>query len=336
MKPYRHPNAASGCHDTLVITHTAAVAAKALRAGQLVALPTETVYGLGADASNAEALARLYVVKGRPTDHPSIVHVADVAEARTGWASIWPESAELLAEAFWPGPLTIILPAGSRPDPAALGGTGTVALRIPDCDVTREAIRLSGTGVAAPSANRFGRVSPTTVQHVLDDLGSDVDLILDGGPCSVGVESTIVDLTGPAPRVLRPGAITTKMLEAALGVTLSTSLEAAPRAPGTLAAHYAPRLSVAVVNSVDAAIAKTGLQIALLTDATDPQLSPVPSHIVALLDTGTSSESYAERLYALLRDADASDAECIVAVLPPPGGVGDAVRDRLTRAAAGG
>ena len=332
---YRHPYATSGCHHTYVITHTAAVAAEALRAGQLVALPTETVYGLGADATNPNALARLYAVKGRPTDHPSIVHLADLAEARSGWSATWPAAAECLAMAFWPGPLTIILPAGTRPDPAALGGTGTVALRIPDCDVTREAIRLSGTGIAAPSANRFGRVSPTTAQHVLDDLGADVDLILDGGPCTVGVESTIVDLTGSAPRILRPGAITAEMLEAALGSSLSTSLETAPRAPGTLAAHYAPRLSVFVVDSIGAAIAATDQRIALVADASAPQLSPLPPHVVALLDAGVSSEVYAERLYALLREADASGAERIVAVLPPAGGVGDAVRDRLTRAAAG-
>ena len=334
-EPYRHPNAASGCHDTSVITHTAAAAAEALRAGKLVALPTETVYGLGADATNADALARLYAVKGRPADHPSIVHRADLAEARMGWASSWPESAERLAEAFWPGPLTIILPAGSRPDPSALGGTGTVALRIPDCDVTREAIRLSGTGIAAPSANRFGRVSPTTAQHVLDDLGTDVDLILDGGPCSVGVESTIVDLTGPEPRILRPGAVTTQMLEAVLGSSLSTSLEAAPRAPGTLAAHYAPRLPVVLVDDIDSALTKTEPRFALLADATDPRLSPVPAQIVVLLDTGTSCAEYAERLYALLREADSSSADCIVAVVPQSDGVGEAVRDRLTRAAAG-
>ena len=331
--PYRHPNAAVGCHDTSVITNTAA-AAEALRAGKLVALPTETVYGLGADATNADALARLYAVKGRPTDHPSIVHVADLAEARAGWSSIWPEAAERLAEAFWPGPLTIILPAGARPDPAALGGTGTVALRIPDCDLTRETIRLSGTGIAAPSANRFGRVSPTTAQHVLDDLGADVDLILDGGPCSVGVESTIVDLTGAAPRIVRPGAISTEMLEATLGAPLSTSLETAPRAPGTLASHYAPRLSVFVIDAVETALEMTDLRIALLADASDARFNPVPSHIVTLLDTSTSSALYAERLYALLREADDSGADQIVAVLPPAGGVGDAVRDRLTRAAA--
>ncbi|MSO47374.1 MAG: threonylcarbamoyl-AMP synthase [Thermoleophilia bacterium] len=316
-----------------MITHTAAVAANALRAGHLVALPTETVYGLGADAANPSALARLYAVKGRPIDHPSIVHLADLAEARTGWSSTWPAAAERLAEAFWPGPLTIVLPAGTRPDPAALGGTGTVALRIPDCDLTREAIRLSGAGIAAPSANRFGRVSPTTVQHVLDDLGSDVDLILDGGPCTVGVESTIVDLTGAAPRILRPGAITAEMLEAALGISLSTSLETAPRAPGTLAAHYAPRLPVVVVESLEEAISLTDRQIALVADASDPRLSPQPPHVLALLDTGDSAESYAERLYSLLRQADTSGADLLVAVLPPIGGVGDAIRDRLTRAA---
>ena len=332
---YRHSYATSGCHHTPVITHTAAAAAQALRAGKLVALPTETVYGLGADATNPNALARLYAVKGRPTDHPSIVHLADLVEARSGWSAVWPASADCLAEAFWPGPLTIILPAGTRPDPAALGGTGTVALRIPNCDVTRESIRLSGTGIAAPSANRFGRVSPTTAQHVLDDLGADVDLILDGGPCAVGVESTIVDLTGLAPRILRPGAITAELLEAALGTTLSTSLDTAPRAPGTLAAHYAPRLPVVVTDSVAAAISASDELIALVADATDPLLSPVPPNVITLLDTGTSSELYAERLYTLLCEADASGAEHIVAVLPPAGGVGDAVRDRLSRAAAG-
>ncbi len=317
-----------------MITHTAAVAAEALRAGQLVALPTETVYGLGADATNPNALARLYAVKGRPTDHPSIVHLAELAEARSGWSATWPAAAECLAKTFWPGPLTIVLPAGTRPDPAALGGTGTVALRIPDCDITREAIRLSGTGIAAPSANRFGRVSPTTAQHVFDDLGSDVDLILEGGPCTVGVESTIVDLTGLNPRILRPGAITPDQLEVALGTTLSTSLDTAPRAPGTLAAHYAPRLPVVVAASVAAAISDSDTPIALIADATDPLLSSVPPNVITLLDTGTSSELYAERLYAMLREADTSGAERIVAVMPLIGGVGDAVRDRLTRAAA--
>ena len=170
---------------------------------------------------------------------------------------------------------------------------------------------------------------------MLDDLSTDIDLILDGGPCSVGVESTIVDLTGPTPRVLRPGAITSEMLEAALGTMLSTSLETAPRAPGTLAAHYAPHLAVVVIEAVDAALEMTDLRIALLADSSDPQLTPVPSHIVTLLDTSTSSALYAERLYALLREADSSGADRIVAVLPPAGGVGDAVRDRLTRAATG-
>lgn len=317
-----------------MITDTAAVAAEALRNGKLVALPTETVYGLGADATNAAALARLYAVKGRPIDHPSIVHVADLAEARQDWASAWPATADRLAEAFWPGPLTIILPAGPRADPAALGGTGTVALRIPDCDLTRDTIRLSGTGVAAPSANRFGRVSPTTAQHVLDDLGTDVDVILDGGPCVVGVESTIVDLTGSTPRILRPGAITSTMLEATLGGALSISLAGAPRVPGALAAHYAPLLPVMLAKNVDQALKVKATRIALLTDAAEPLLNPLPSGVIAVFDTGSSSAQYAERLYALLRAADHSGAECIVAVLPPAGGVGDAIRDRLARAAA--
>ena len=311
-----------------MITRDPEAAAVVLRAGGLAALPTETVYGLAADAADAAALRRLYAVKGRPVDHPSIVHLADPADA-PAWAGSWPPAAQCLAEAFWPGPLTLILPAGGRAAPEALGGTGTIGLRVPDHPLTRAAIAAAGTGVAAPSANRFGRVSPTRADHVVADLGDDVDVILDGGPCRVGVESTIVDLTGAAPRILRPGAITAAMVETALATALDRDPTDAPRAPGTLASHYAPRLPVIVAG--DAA--------ALRLDPDDALIAP--SSVLAELrhpgptfDAGDDAETYATRLYALLRDADRSGAMRIAAVAPAPGGVGDAVRDRLRRAAA--
>mgnify|MGYP006276109309 CR=1 FL=1 len=309
-----------------MITDDVQAAARALRAGGLVAMPTETVYGLAADAADAAAIARLYAVKGRPADHPSIVHVASIDDART-WAAAWPAAADLLARRFWPGPLTLIVPAGDRPDPAALGGTGTVALRVPDAPIALALIEAAGTGLAAPSANRFGRVSPTTAQHVADDLGDAVDVILDGGPCRIGVESTIVDLTGDAPRILRPGAITAEMVEEALATPLGPATPDAPRAPGTLAAHYAPSTPVLLVESPD--------------DVADPATTTLiaPSAVAAegfhaVIDAGPSAAAYAERLYALLRAADATGADRIAVIPPPATGIGVAVRDRLRRAAA--
>jgi L-threonylcarbamoyladenylate synthase len=290
------------------------------------------VYGLGADAADGAALARLYAVKGRPADHPSIVHLATADDARA-WAARWPEPAEALAAAFWPGPLTLILPAGDRAHPAALGGTGTIGLRVPAVPLAREAIRASGTGIAAPSANRFGRVSPTTAAHVAADVGDDLDAILDGGPCAVGVESTIVDLTGDRPAILRPGAITAEAIAAVLGATPSTGRADAPRAPGTLASHYAPRLPVILAGDLAEAAAVAGRRAALIAPSTALAASTGVAGIVARLDAGDDAESYAARLYALLREADASGAEAILAIPPPPGGIGDAVRDRLRRAA---
>lgn len=309
-----------------VITTDVMAAAEIIRAGGLVGMPTETVYGLAADATSGDAIERLYAVKGRPADHPSIVHVASIDDART-WAASWPESADLLAHRFWPGPLTLILPAGDRAHPAALGGTGTVALRLPDSPVALQLIEAAGTGLAAPSANRFGRVSPTTALHVAEDLGRDVDAILDGGRCGIGLESTIVDLSGAAPRILRPGAITAEMIEEALQVPLSPLTEDAPRAPGTLAAHYAPRLPVVL--------------IADPADVEDPGSTTLiaPSGTVApgfhaVVDAGASPAVYAERLYALLRASDMSGAARIAVLPPEQTGIGVAVLDRLRRAAA--
>ena len=309
-----------------MITSDVQQAAAVIRAGGLVGMPTETVYGLAADAASGPALARLYAVKGRPADHPSIVHVASVEDAAS-WAAVWPAQAELLARRFWPGPLTLILPAGERAHPAALGGTGTIALRIPDAPLALALIEAAGTGLAAPSANRFGRVSPTTALHVAEDLGQDVAVILDGGRCSIGVESTIVDLTGSHPRILRPGAITAEMLEEALAEPLSPLAEGAPRAPGTLAAHYAPQLPVLLIDDpLD--VDDPGSTTLIAPTGTAAQ------GFHAVVDAGATPAVYAERLYALLRASDLSGAARIAVLPPPPTGIGLAVLDRLRRAAA--
>lgn len=310
-----------------MITGDVEAAAAAIRRGGLVAMPTETVYGLAADATDSHALARLYAAKGRPADHPSIVHVASADDART-WAATWPEAADRLSRRFWPGPLTLILPAGTRADPAALGGTGTIGLRVPAAPLARALIAAAGTGLAAPSANRFGRVSPTRPEHVAADLGDVVDVILDGGPCPIGVESTIVDLTGDAPRILRPGAITEAMVAEALAAPLDPHHGDAPRAPGTLAAHYAPaRPLVLVASPADVADPASVALIAPTSTATAAR----GFHVV--LDAGATPDAYAERLYGLLRDADASGAASIAAIPPAPTGIGVAVGDRLRRAA---
>ena len=309
-----------------MITTDVQLAADAIRTGGLVGMPTETVYGLAADATSRAAIERLYAVKGRPADHPSIVHVATIEDART-WASTWPAEAELLARRFWPGPLTLILPASNRADPSALGGTETVALRLPDNPLALQLIEESGTGLAAPSANRFGRVSPTTALHVAEDLGRDVDVILDGGRCGIGLESTIVDLTGDQPRILRPGAVTAEMIEEALDAPLSPLLTDAPRAPGTLAAHYAPRLPVILIHDP--------------ADVEDPRSTTLvapsgirPDGFHAVVDAGATPAAYAERLYALLRASDMSGAARIAVLPPDQTGIGVAVLDRLRRAAA--
>ena len=218
-------------------------AADELIAGHLVAFPTETVYGLGADAANPEAVARIYQVKGRPRGHPLIVHVLDI-DAACRWG-VWSQSAERLARAFWPGPLTLILARRAQASAAACGGQPTIGLRAPAHPVSvallRAFARRGGSAIAAPSANRFGRVSPTRAVHVLDDLGVDAPLVLDGGDCSVGLESTIVDLSRAAPALLRPGGLSRQAIEEVLGERLAEPDGAAPQVSGSLAAHYAPR-----------------------------------------------------------------------------------------------
>jgi L-threonylcarbamoyladenylate synthase len=239
-------------------------AAQILRAGGLVAFPTETVYGLGADAANAEAVARLYAVKRRPADHPVILHFAN-AEKAFAWARGVPEAARKLAERFWPGPLTLILKRSPLAKDFITGGQDTVGLRVPSHPVAQELLKEFSGGIAAPSANRFGLVSPTTAAHVRDDLGSDVDLVLEGGPSQVGIESTILDLSGPSAVLLRPGHVSKEDLEALIGEVRERAA-ASPRHPGGMARHYAPRTPAQLVFSyeLDKTIAQAKGQVAVL------------------------------------------------------------------------
>jgi len=319
-----------------------AAAVAVLRRGGLVAFPTETVYGLGADAANPAAVGRIFAVKGRPRNHPLIVHLAD-STAVKAWAAEVPTEAWALAEAFWPGPLTLILP---RADPVPDGVTGaapTVGLRVPAQPLALELLAAFGAGIAAPSANRFGRVSPTTAAHVRADLGADVDLVLDGGPCAVGVESTIVDLSRGAPRVLRLGGLSVEALSEVLGRPVDVGAEAAAGevgpvpAPGTLPSHYAPEARVEVlagpaVAARAAALLAEGRRVGVLAPR---RIEGLPAGVDALPPAG-GSQAYAQCLYQRLREADRRRLDVLLAVPPPERGIGAAVADRLRRAAFAG
>jgi L-threonylcarbamoyladenylate synthase len=306
-------------------------AAAMLRDGGLVAFPTETVYGLGADAARDDAVARVFEVKGRPRAHPLIVHLAADA-ALDAWAIDVPDVARALARALWPGPLTMILKKSPRVAPATTGGSDTVGLRVPAHAMAQALLAAFGGGIAAPSANRFGAVSPTTADHVAADLGDEVDYILDGGPCAVGVESTIVDLSRGRAVLLRPGGAPREAIEQITG-PLAASDRDAPAAPGTLASHYAPRAQViaCALHEVPVAVAAGHGVIAVLAPmhafAAWPDLRalahPLPDDVAGM----------ARDLYAALRDLDAQGVDLIVAALPPEAGLGEAVADRLRRAA---
>lgn len=308
-------------------------AVDALRAGGLIGLPTETVYGLGADASNELAVRRIFAVKGRPSSHPLIVHVASLEAARR-WVRALPPPAVALGEALWPGPLTLVLPRSDLASDAVTGGQDTVAVRVPNHPLALALLGAFGGGVAAPSANRFGRLSPTTAAHVRAELGDDVDVIVDGGPCAVGVESTIVDLTGPAPRLLRPGGVPRETLEAVLGHPLrAAERESEVRAPGMLESHYAPRAGVRLVEAgaVEARAleaAAAGHRVVVLGSPglrLDPRLTR--------LDVPDDAAEFARVLYGRLREADEL-GDLLMVVPPPESGLGLAVGDRLRRAAA--
>jgi len=312
-------------------------AAAKLTCGALVAFPTETVYGLGADATNAAAVARIYEVKGRPTDHPLIVHIADLKYLEQ-WISDIPEYAIVLAREFWPGPMTLILQRSELAKDFITGGQNTVGIRIPDDTLTLGLLeafhKLGGAGVAAPSANRFGQVTPTTAEAVQEELGeflADTDLVLDGGPSEVGLESTIIDCTGKLPRILRPGAITIAMIEEVTGLKVSKLFEnqsddfkrESIRASGSLEYHYAPKAKVFLDQQP---VRGSGL-IAFESVAT-------PDGVIRLA-APKSVEEFAQVLYSALREGDRQDLSSIYIDQPSGDDLAIAIRDRLSRSAKG-
>ncbi len=314
-----------------------AVAAQALQDGSLVAFPTETVYGLGADATNAEAVARIYEVKGRPADHPLIVHIADLKYLEQ-WILVIPEYAIALAREFWPGPMTLILQRSELAKDFITGGQNTVGIRIPDNSLALGLLeafhKLGGAGIAAPSANRFGQVSPTTAEAVQEELGnyfSDTDLVLDGGPSEVGVESTIIDCTGELPRILRPGAITIEMIEEVSGLKVLNSTEKNSddlkqefiRVSGSLENHYAPKAKVFLDQQP---VVGSGF-IALESINT-------PDGVIRLA-APESVEEFARVLYSALREGDYQNLDSIYIAQPTGEGLAIAIRDRVSRSAKG-
>ncbi len=310
-------------------------AAAVLRRGGLVAFPTETVYGLGADAENVVAVARLFAVKGRPTNHPLIVHIGNVEQLER-WAVMIPSSARRLAQRFWPGPLTLILRRSARVPDAVTGGQDTVGLRMPAHPAALALLSAFGGGIAAPSANRFGHLSPTTAAHVRAELGSAVDSIMDGGPCRVGIESTILDLSGAQPRLLRPGAVTAAELETALGEPLAGPSGDMPRVPGMLPSHYAPQTPLLLVSSHDLPSEVhrrllLGERVAVLARSAAP---PQAECIWEVMPAGP--DDYARELYARLRALDALHADRLLIEALPAEAVWQALRDRLARAAQAG
>ncbi len=316
-----------------------AAAAELLRQGELVAFPTETVYGLGADAASGRAVARVFAAKGRPADHPVIVHVATAA-AIDHWARGVPDGARRLAAAFWPGPLTLVLPRAAHVGDFVTGGQDTVGLRVPAHPVAQQLLaafaETGGTGIAAPSANRFGHISPTCARHVAEDLGAAVALILDGGACEVGIESTIVAFAGDDAMLLRPGMIGAEAITAALGRPLQAPDRSAPRTPGALASHYAPHTRALLVPAT--------LLLAEGRQRLERDENPaVLARTVARPDEWTGEwrhapadpGGYAHELYDNLRRLDAAGADEILIEAPPADSRWLAVRDRLQRAAAG-
>ncbi len=302
-------------------------AAEILRRGGLVAFPTETVYGLGADASSKDAVARLYAAKRRPADHPVIVHFVD-AETAFSWARDVPPAARKLAQKFWPGPLTLILKKSARAGDFVTGRQDSIGLRVPSHPVAQDLLRAFGGGIAAPSANRFGQISPTTAAHVREDLENDVELVLDGGPSEVGIESTIVDLSGDESVLLRPGRISAVELEAVLGSPILAKQADSPRHSGGLERHYAPRTPARLVptHEFDQEISRLGSTIAALA------FSKPDERVDYWLRMPREPQAYAQKLYAALRELDSARCEMILIETPPEAPEWAAVRDRLERA----
>ena len=311
-------------------------AAFALAAGHLSALPTETVYGLGARADDPHAIAKIYAAKGRPADHPLIAHLA-TADAMKSWGIDIPEYAYQLSDVFWPGPLTLVIQRSQKAGDFITGGQDSVAVRVSAHPLMQEVLQLlveltgdSSIAIAAPSANRFGKVSPTTAKHVLEELHdftTEDDVVIDGGQCSVGIESTIVDCTSDHPRLLRPGAISVEQIEDVTGMKCTTDSQV--RASGTLESHYSPVAHVEIVEPTALLNHVFGTESIGLIALVE---HPTPAGMVRLCSP-VSSEEYAQQLYAALREADARQLSKVLTVAPPMGGIGAAIRDRLTRAA---
>jgi len=300
-------------------------ASQALSQGNLIAFPTETVYGLGADATNPDAVKRIYEVKGRPSDHPLIVHIASL-DQMDQWAIDIPEYAITLARDFWPGPMTLVLKRSTKAKDFITGGQDTVALRVPAHPIALSLLQEFKEGIAAPSANRFGSVSPTTakaVEEELKDYLSPQDLILDGGQCLVGVESTIIDCTKQTPFILRPGAITSAMIEESTGLIALTNNDGSIRVSGSLDSHYSPKAKVVLD-----AIAEPGDGLIA------PDQIPTPDGVIRLASPRTV-EGYARDLYAALRLADTKNLDVVVVLQPGGDGLAEAIRDRLARSAYG-
>ncbi len=308
-------------------------AVEALRDGDVVAFPTETVYGLGADAQNPDAVRRIFELKGRPATHPLIVHI-DHPRMLERWALEVPPSARALAERFWPGPLTLVLRRAPAVDLAVTGGQDTVAVRVPGHPVAQQLLRAYGSGIAAPSANRYGRVSPTRAEHVREEFGDAIKVILDGGDCKIGLESTIVSCVDATPRVLRPGSITLSQLRAVVPDVQGRGEADGPRVPGSDVKHYSPSTPLSIVNSraleeVVAQLTADHEKVAVLA------LRPprVANKFMTWVNAGRRSDVYTRELYVNLRALDKAGAREILVEEVPEGEAWDAVRDRLRRAA---
>lgn len=323
-------------------------AAKILRDGGLVAFPTETVYGLGANALNEEAAKKIYAAKGRPSDNPLIAHISSMDELPVLAREI-PEAAKKLAKAYWPGPLTMIFPKQERVPAGTTGGLDTVAVRMPSDPVAKALIRLAGVPVAAPSANTSGRPSPTRAEHVIEDMDGKIEMILDGGPVGIGVESTIVDVSGPVPTLLRPGAVTMEMLQETLGrVEIDPAIlgpvgkDVRPKAPGMKYRHYAPKADMTLVEGEQAAVAayinravkeakEAGKTAGII--CTEESRGLYPEGIIEVIGSREHEETVAHNLFAVLRDFDERQVDCIYSESFSGHSLGQAIMNRLSKAA---
>ena len=301
------------------LTSSIDLAIRYLNDDLLIGLPTETVYGLAALASRPKAIAKIFQVKARPTNHPLILHLANYRQLEK-WAQDVPSYVQVLCEKFWPGPLTVVLQRTTRVCDEITGARETVAIRIPNNQVALTLLKKLDDGLVAPSANRFGKVSPTSAKHVVDDLGDDVSLVLDGGDCEIGVESTILDCTRSMPQILRSGAITKDELESVAKISIALS-DGESRASGMLEKHYAPNCRVELVETTADAERRSSELVS-------------ENQQVQILDFFGDAVSYANQLYARLRQADQSGTDVVIAVMPINAGLGEAIRDRLIKASA--